>query len=228
MTTGSRSDYPSSKVSAERLAELRAHYADPLLSTLNAYECAALAELLTRTTKAQGCGACDKPGEHCARPYGICDRAAPEPPALRLAAERVRDHACTYGAPADSLLVKREIIGQLAQALGGSITEELPGYRATQPPSASRCHCGAHEWPADCIQIEDSHHRLHTQRGCQPGAALTKPALPSINMNDRTMAESHGDPRITGEPDETSAREQLDRETASHPMTCSCNRCMTG
>lgn len=28
---------------------------------------------------AAGCGACDKPGEHCARPHGICVRAVPPP-----------------------------------------------------------------------------------------------------------------------------------------------------
>jgi hypothetical protein len=35
-----------------------------------------------------------------------------------------------------------------------------------------RCACGAHEWPDDAVQIEDSRNRLHTLRGCQP--SLTK------------------------------------------------------
>lgn len=47
--------------------------------------------------------------------------------------------------------------------------------RGTQPPPATRCNCGAQQWPDDCVQIEDSHGRLHTLRGCQPGASVTKP-----------------------------------------------------
>lgn len=37
-----------------------------------------------------------------------------------------------------------------------------------------RCACGAHEWPPNSVQIEDSRGRLHTLRGCQPGATATK------------------------------------------------------
>lgn len=44
-----------------------------------------------------------------------------------------------------------------------------PGEAPTK--AASRCHCGAQEWPNNCVQIEDSRGRLHTLRGCQPGAA---------------------------------------------------------
>ncbi len=51
---------------------------------------------------------------------------AHEPAALRVAAERVRDHACSYGAPADSVLVKLELIGELARVLGGSISSAQP------------------------------------------------------------------------------------------------------
>lgn len=40
--------------------------------------------------------------------------------------------------------------------------------RAAAPPVPARCHCGAHEWPDGTASIEDSRHRLHTLRGCQP------------------------------------------------------------
>lgn len=40
--------------------------------------------------------------------------------------------------------------------------------RAAPPPVPARCHCGAHEWPDNAVQIEDSRNRLHTPRGCQP------------------------------------------------------------
>lgn len=63
------------------------------------------------------------------------EQPAHEPSALRMAAERVRDHACAYKAPADSLLVKRELIFQLAEVLGGSITE-----RPSLPPTVCLCN----------------------------------------------------------------------------------------
>jgi hypothetical protein len=80
-----------------------------------------------------------------ARQAVVAPYSAAEPDALRIAAERVRNHACTYGAPADSLLVKREIIGALAQALGGSITD-----RPSQPPEA-----GCISIPVDIAKIID-------------------------------------------------------------------------
>lgn len=41
-----------------------------------------------------------------------------------------------------------------------------------------RCACGAHEWPPNSVQIEDSRGRLHTLNGCQPGATATKEVKP--------------------------------------------------
>lgn len=55
-----------------------------------------------------------------------------------------------------------------------------PHLRAAQPPAPARCNCGAHAWPDDCVQIEDSRGRLHTQRGCQPGATSTKEGSPQF------------------------------------------------
>lgn len=62
--------------------------------------------------------------------------------------------------------------------------EWIPVYdRPQQRPATARCHCRAQEWPDDCVQIEDSHGRLHTSRGCQPGAAVTKhaPSAPTAD-----------------------------------------------
>jgi hypothetical protein len=72
----------------------------------------------------------------------------------------------------DEHIANGTLSGRMQRA-AEDMTQKLAS-RAAQPPASARCHCGAQEWPPDCVQIEDSRGRLHTLRGCQPGATSTK------------------------------------------------------
>lgn len=65
---------------------------DPEFDTMCNYKLAPLSP--APETKA-GCGACDKPGEHCARPYGICDRATETPCPDCSPARKCPDHGAS-------------------------------------------------------------------------------------------------------------------------------------
>jgi hypothetical protein len=115
------------------------------------------------------CGACDKPGEHCARPYGICVRHCKpkardeQEDAYNAAARVMADKASTVSPPSadiEALLesfvwaVRRDNDNgdqYTRQEVKDLRAELLAAIRAVQPPSADAARLRAYFDNANCI-----------------------------------------------------------------------------